>query len=319
MLKIFYGYNQNLVDITNICYNKLLINDYIIIPSDDIIRANIFRDHIPGILKYIYIEDNNNNILRIDNYKIIKIYKEENNLKNIEIISINDEKNRKIWWEETGKFIENDIERLNELHKRIKFNFGNIKDEYPEQVMSMKFIKPTDKVLELGSNIGRNTCIISHLLEDSKNFVAVETDKNTCEKLDINRKNNNFNFHIENSAISKRNLVQQNNTWTTVISNNILPNQFLVNKISWEELKEKYNIDFNVLVADVEGSLYYICQDEPDFFNNFNKIIMENDYNDINHKNYVDSHLVKYGFKNIYKEAGGWGPCFNCFYEVWEK
>jgi FkbM family methyltransferase len=319
MLKIFYGYNQNLVDITNICYNKLLINDYIIIPSDDNIRANIFRDHIPGILKYIYIEDNNNNILRIDNYKIIKIHKEENNLENIEIISINDEKNRKIWWEETGKFIEDDIERLNELHKRIKFNFGNIKDEYPEQVMSMKFIKPTDKVLELGSNIGRNTCIISHLLEDSKNLVAVETDKNTCEKLDINRKNNNFNFHIENSAISKRNLVQQNNTWTTVISNNILPNYFLVNKISWEELKEKYNIDFNVLVADVEGSLYYICQDEPDFFNNFNKIIMENDYNDINHKIFVDFCLIKYGFKNIYKEAGGWGPCFNCFYEVWEK
>ena len=107
--------------------------------------------------------------------------------------------------------------------------------------------------------------------------------------------------------------------WDTIVSDILLPGYTKVNIIDWSELKNKYNLNFNTLVADCEGALYYILQDEPDMLANFDKIILENDYHDINHKIYVDNNMISNGFRNVYREAGGWGPCFNCFFEVWQK
>ena len=48
---------------------------------------------------------------------------------------------------------------------------------------------------------------------------------------------------------------------------------------------------------------------------------MENDYRDINQKNYIDTVLKKNKFYVDYSEAGGWGPCpcNSNFFEVWKK
>jgi len=46
---------------------------------------------------------------------------------------------------------------------------------------------------------------------------------------------------------------------------------------------------------------------------------MENDYHDINHKNYIDGVLRENGFAVDYREAGGWGCCYDRFFEVWKK
>jgi hypothetical protein len=59
--------------------------------------------------------------------------------------------------------------------------------------------------------------------------------------------------------------------------------------------------------------------DMPEILNNINLIIMENDYWDINKKNFVDDVMKKNGFYVDYKKEGGWGPCFDCFFEVWKK
>jgi hypothetical protein len=59
--------------------------------------------------------------------------------------------------------------------------------------------------------------------------------------------------------------------------------------------------------------------DMPEILKNIKLIIMENDYHDISHKNYVDSILNKYNFYNHYQETGGWGCCYDNFYEVWKK
>ena len=59
--------------------------------------------------------------------------------------------------------------------------------------------------------------------------------------------------------------------------------------------------------------------DMPEILNNINLIIMENDYWDISHKNYIDEILLQNNFINDYTECGGWGPCYNKFYEVWIK
>ena len=46
---------------------------------------------------------------------------------------------------------------------------------------------------------------------------------------------------------------------------------------------------------------------------------MENDYCDIYKKQYIDNVLFKNNFYIDYVESGGWGPCYNNFYEVWKK
>jgi hypothetical protein len=46
---------------------------------------------------------------------------------------------------------------------------------------------------------------------------------------------------------------------------------------------------------------------------------MENDYWDLSKKQYVDEILKRHHFSIIYKESGGWGPCYNNFFEVWIK
>jgi len=57
----------------------------------------------------------------------------------------------------------------------------------------------------------------------------------------------------------------------------------------------------------------------PELLDRICLIIMENDYHDINHKEYVDKILKEKNFVVDYVESGGWGPCYANFYEVWKK
>lgn len=63
----------------------------------------------------------------------------------------------------------------------------------------------------------------------------------------------------------------------------------------------------------------YILKEEPTFLDNIETIIIENDFTDINHKNFVDEKFRRYNFNNVYTKEGGFQPCFNNFYEVWTK
>lgn len=112
--------------------------------------------------------------------------------------------------------------------------------------------------------------------------MTLESDKNIAKLLEENRDLNNFNFHIESSALSKRKLIQRG--WDTLPSDVLIDGFNWVNTITLNELKQKYNIDFDTLVLDCEGAFYYILMDMPEMLDNINLIIMENDYYDISKK-----------------------------------
>lgn len=219
--------------------------------------------------------------------------------------------------------IDNNISlKLTELHNKLKINNGTFNEEYPEQEMAAMFIEPNDVVLELGGNIGRNSCIIASLLTDSSTLVVFESDTKIIPMLKENRDLNNLKFIIEDCAISNVELYQSG--WVTksadVINSIDLSSWTKVKNSTWTEIKNKYqNLIFDTLVADCEGALYYILRDEPTFLENFKKIIIENDFYDIEHKNFVDNNFRNFGFKRVYAKSGGFGPCFEFFYEVWEK
>ncbi len=79
------------------------------------------------------------------------------------------------------------------IHNEIIINHGNKYDEYPEQFLSVRFIKPDDCVLEFqfGGNIGRNSCAISKILNNSNNLLVIESDP-----LSVSKSEDNKNIYI---------------------------------------------------------------------------------------------------------------------------
>ena len=212
------------------------------------------------------------------------------------------------------------VDKLLELHNKLQIRHGDFNSELPEQMMAINYITGNEKVLEIGGNIGRNSLIISSLLNDSKNLVTLESDYEIALKLTENRDINNLHFHIEGKALSKRKLIQRG--WDTIVSEELLPDCKSVNTITLEELNNKYNIIFDTLVIDCEGAFYYILLDMPEILQNINLIIMENDYKNYEHKLYIDNILRKQNFEVIYSHFGGWDdtcPCFHNFFETWKK
>jgi len=293
---IKYGTNDINIDVTDICFSKLNKGNIITIPSNDHRRAAHFSDPIVGVLKTIFIINNETSFEYDDKY-IIKI-----DVINKLIKPIND-------YEIMNK--------LNNIHSNLKIKYGSFKEEFPEQKMSVMYLKGHEKVLEIGGNIGRNSLIIASILNDSKNLVTLESDKDIAKQLNENKLINNLDFNIENSALSKRKLIQ--NGWNTIPSDTLINGWKLVDTINLDNLKLKYNIDFDTLVLDCEEAFYYILMDMPEILNNINLIIMENDYYDLYKKQYIDKILLKNDFYKDYVESGGWGVCENNFYEVWKK
>jgi FkbM family methyltransferase len=297
-LKIKYGLIYKNIDVTDICLLKLINNNIITIPAGDNNRAKYFGDPIPYILKKIFIIIDDNQI-EYEDFYTIKI-----NILNNEI--------------NTHKINTHDIDnKTATLHSSLKIMYGSFNDELPEQKMVVRYLTGNEKVLEIGGNIGRNSLIIASILVNNEYFVTLESDKNIANQLIENRDLNNFNFKIENSALSKRKLIQKG--WETEVSDELKEGYTWVNTIKLDELKEKYNIEFDTLILDCEGAFYYILMDMPEILNNINLVIMENDYWDISKKQYIDNILFKNNFYIDYVESGGWGPCYNNFYEVWKK
>uniref|UniRef100_A0A6C0KTM1 Methyltransferase FkbM domain-containing protein n=1 Tax=viral metagenome TaxID=1070528 RepID=A0A6C0KTM1_9ZZZZ len=288
LITVLYG-KEKYVDVTEVVFKTAKSNKFYV-PAKDIERFYIFQtDPLHGIVKNVLIiKDGQTEVLHEGFDKFIDL--------------------TNCTWSE---------ERLSFLHKHLQFENGSIYDELPEQRMAIKFINPYSTVLELGSNIGRNSLIIASILASSKNFVTLECDPNTVLQLLRNRDLNDLHFFMEPAALSKKALIQRG--WETKPFVENEEGWRLVNVINFLELETKYNMKFDTIVADCEGALYDIFKDEPNMLSNIKTIIMENDYWDINKKLFVDDYLLKRGFYRVYKEQGGWGPCAENFYEVWKK
>jgi len=293
-MKFFYGITNNYFDVTDICLTKLNNNNIITIPKNDFSRSLHFTDPLIGTLKKIFILDDDNNLKEYEDNYVIKINILDNTITTT-----------------------NPSDIINNLHSKLNIKYGNFNEELPEQKMVAMYLTGNEKVLEIGGNIGRNSLIIASILKNSNNLLTLECDTNIANQLRENRDLNNFIFNIENSALSKRKLIQRG--WDTMQSDILLENYNWVNTITLDELKAKYNIIFDTLVLDCEGAFYYILMDMPEILDNINLIIMENDYHDINEKKYIDEILKKNNFYVDYVESGGWGPCYNNFFEVWKK
>lgn len=289
IITILYG-KIRYVDVTDKIFSLANQVGDVVIPANDCARFDLFKeDPVFGVVKDIVIIKDGQ----------IEIYD------HTEKVSLN---------------ISNctpSSQQLAIFHKNLIFNHGNINDEYPEQLLAIKYLNPEAIVLELGANIGRNSLLIANIVNNQKNFVTLECDLNSVKCLTENRDNNNFSFNIEDCALSKRPLIQKGGDTKT--SEVLEEGWNWVKTITFKELEEKYKLKFNTIVADCEGALYDILKDDPNILNNIDTVILENDFWDIEKKYFVDSVMRSRGLQVFHQERGGWGPCQEKFFEVWKR
>ena len=247
-LKVEYGSNDFYVDITRMVIRKCFRDGKIKIPADDAKRAQLFGDPSWGVLKNIKLTVNGE-IQIFESDQVIGLSISELDLPPL---------TPKLW---KDKNLSTSLEKLNYIHRNLEINGGSMVDELPEQLLTIEYIPRNAKVLELGSNIGRNTLVISSILDDESNLVTLECDPSTAKMLRYNRDLNRFKFQIENSALSMQRLFLKG--WDSFTEASKPDDAIEVNTITWKNLQKKYRIEFDTLVIDCEGALYYILMDMP--------------------------------------------------------
>jgi len=300
---IKYGVASFNLDVTEIVLSKLNKNGICTIPANDHNRSTIFTDPLIGTLKSIFVINTEENICAVyDNTKTVYI-----------------DLGKKISYTTSNENADSIRCKLLDIQKQMHIDFGSFNDEFPEQMMAVKYLTGKEKVLEIGGNIGRNSLVIGYILNNCENtdFVSLECDEKIAKQLTHNRNINGLKFQIESSALSKRNLIQRG--WDTFESDVVLPGYTSVNTLTYAELCQKYGIQFDTLVLDCEGAFYYILLDMPEILDNINLIIMENDYHEIERKKTVDTILREHNFYVDHSESGGWGCCEANFFEVWKR
>ena len=172
-MKITYGIANNNIDVTAICFEKRIKQGIINIPSSDHTRAAYFSDPLFGILKSVFITIDNN-VTEYDHMKDIYIDVNTNNVYTQENVPTD--------------LIPNIQVKLANIHSQLKLDYGSFNEEYPEQLMAVRYLTGKENVLELGGNIGRNTLVISYILAQyhNYNFVTLECDTNISNQLSHN-------------------------------------------------------------------------------------------------------------------------------------
>ena len=325
--QIRYGTDDVNIDITQTCLDKCKQGDIVYIPTDDNTRAELFTDPLFGVVKtiYVYRTDQQGAIVNDEPLYLC----DANQYLYIDVVQDRIHMN-KTPVELADLFPRNHtLDRLREIHTHLQLKYGDFSIEVPEQLMALRYLTGQETILEIGGNIGRNSTILSYILESighrsSRHLVTLESDPNIAKQLEENRSLNGYSFHVEPSALSKRKLIQGGRTgWETFESDVLLEGYNWVHTITWDELREKYPLPFDTLVLDCEGAFYNILKDMPEVLEGITKILIENDFRDVSQKQYVDRILLAQGFTIKYSEdldsGYYWLPWKKDFFQYWSR
>tara|TARA_B100001063_G_scaffold138607_1_gene129488 strand:- start:17093 stop:17749 length:657 start_codon:yes stop_codon:yes gene_type:complete len=169
-----------------------------------------------------------------------------------------------------------------------------------EQIFAEMFIKENDVVLELGARYGTVSCAINSKLKNKKSQVSVEPDSTVWDAIELNKNNNNCEFHILKGVISNKKLNLKYNGYGS--STEQLKDDENVSEIynyTLEDIKKKYNLNFNVLVADCEGFLETFMNENPNLYKELDMIMFEEDRKDICNYSQIKKNLKLNGFNRI--------------------
>tara|TARA_B100001059_G_scaffold55010_1_gene49610 strand:+ start:199 stop:1137 length:939 start_codon:yes stop_codon:yes gene_type:complete len=310
---ILYGNENYRVDITDVVMSQYVVNRHVCIPNDDHARADMFGDPAFGEVKFIKIFDDMLNSKKFQGNEMVYLPVDCN-------FETYDFKNH----ENAQKEID-DIISTHKFPHNVEWVKNNPNDynsdETFEQYMTYRFLPREASVLELGGNIGRNSMLISSILTKPEKHVVLESYSEIADCLKKNRDENSKRFHVEDAALSKRKLLQKENSWTTIPSDRLIEGYKKVRNVTKSDLEQKYDIKFDALVADCEGALYEILQDDSSVLDNIKTVIVENDYFNEEKLRFVNDQYSQKGFKRVYvaRHPQVSMPPNQYFFEVWMR
>lgn len=169
--------------------------------------------------------------------------------------------------------------------------------EKPEQDLANQYIEENDTVFELGARYGSVSCIINSKLKCKTNQVVVEPDERVWGALEQNKHANHCEFHIIKGFVSSKKMSltaidYYDGYGTTAVEDN----SSTIPSYTMEEINEKYNLEFNVLVADCEGFLEIFFDENPIFYDKLRLILFEADYTEKCNYDKIKNTLKEKGF-----------------------
>jgi FkbM family methyltransferase len=173
--------------------------------------------------------------------------------------------------------------------------------EKQEQDLVNLYIKKNDIVLELGARYGSVSCTINKKLQTKTNQVVVEPDDRVWEALEKNKSRNNCDFHIIKGFISNKKLDLTNlDVYLDGYGSTSIENEnSKIPSFTLDEINKKYNLNFNVLVADCEGFLEQFFDENPTFYDNIRLLIFEADYPDKCNYTKIRTTLLEKNFRKL--------------------
>jgi FkbM family methyltransferase len=169
--------------------------------------------------------------------------------------------------------------------------------ERDEQLDAFIYLPSDSTVLELGARYGMVSCLISKILKNPQNHVAVEPDTAVIPALTKNRDSTGGKFHIYNGIVSKTPMNFTPFGLGSFVNNVAIGDVGNVQYTSIEELEKKYQIKFDALIADCEGSILKFIEEND--ISNFRIILLEKDRTDICDYDKVETHFNNCGFLRI--------------------
>lgn len=172
-------------------------------------------------------------------------------------------------------------------------------EEREEQMLVLKYLPRTAKVLELGARYGTVSCAISSVLEDPTQHIAVEPDTDVIQALEANRVSHGASFRIFNGVVSSKPMFLEKygrNGYGSFTSVSDHPNTVSAPLESLSNV-----VPFDCLVADCEGFLEQFVRENPEFIKKLRVIIYETDRQTTCDYNYINSVILDAGLKCVYK------------------
>lgn len=169
------------------------------------------------------------------------------------------------------------IKKVLSLHAKTVLCHGSMGSELVKQYMSARAINPTDVVLELDGNVGRNSLIIASLLADDSNLVTLESNPEHAEQL------------FENHALNKQHF--------SIVS---VPRELPC--VTWSYLQAHHPLNFNVLVADSKGPIVTMLEAEPQLLSDFTKLLVEHN-GSAEASDLLRDTFTRFGFKRTFEAS----------------
>jgi FkbM family methyltransferase len=170
--------------------------------------------------------------------------------------------------------------------------------ERPEQDLANRYIMENDVVFELGARYGSVSCVINAKLACKTNQVVVEPDDRVWDALERNRETNQCEFHIIKGFVSntKLGLTNLDECHGGYGATYVVKDDSQIPSYTMTDIREKYNLHFNVLVADCEGFLERFFDENPNFYDGLRLIMFEADYTEKCDYNKIRHALRQRGF-----------------------